>query len=51
MLLTDEDGKILDDSKAIFCDTVVSDGDTHGSLKLIVKQVEIIGKEAEGISE
>ena len=51
LLLTDEDGNLLDGSQAIFCDTVVSDGDTRGSLKLIARQAAIIGKEAENIAE
>ena len=51
LLLTDTDGNLLDDSQAIFCDTVVSDGDTRGSLKLIARQAEIIGNEAKNIAE
>ena len=37
LLLTDIDGNLLDESQAIFYDTVVSDKDTRGSLKLIAR--------------
>ena len=51
LLLIDIDGNLLDESQAIFYDTVVSDKDTRGSLKLIARQAEIIGKKAENIAE
>jgi hypothetical protein len=50
-LLQNADGSYRDDSEAIFCDEIVSDGDTKGRNKIINGQVDIIGAAAEGKAE
>jgi hypothetical protein len=50
-LLKGADGKFRDDDEAIFCDQVISDGDTKGRNKIMDVQCGLIGEVAIGLAE